>query len=65
MAYYPENDKRWREKNKEKVKHGNARRQARSFVKNYATLEELKDLKERIAEREKELIEILKDGNCQ
>lgn len=51
MAYNPEADRRWREKNKEKVKHGNLRRNANFFVRHYATLDELEALEVLIEEK--------------
>lgn len=50
-----EANKRWQEKNKEKAKYLSNRSRTRSFIKNQATLDDLKELKELIKIREKEL----------
>ena len=38
--------RKWEEKNKEKARHGSAKRSAKSFIKNHATLEELDEFEE-------------------
>ena len=50
-----EANQNWREKNKEKTKYLNYRSTARSFIRNLATDDDLKELKQLIAERENEL----------
>ncbi|ENJ9655629.1 hypothetical protein FDB88_11875 [Clostridium sporogenes] len=53
-----EANKKWYDKNKEHAKYLNKRSHARSFIKNFATLEDLEELKGLIKERE----ELLKRG---
>lgn len=50
-----EANKRWQEQNKEKAKYLSDRSRARSFIRNKATLEDLEELENLIAERKKEL----------
>lgn len=47
-----EANKKWYDKNKEHAKYLNKRSHARSFIKNFATLEDLEELKGLIKERE-------------
>lgn len=53
-----EANKKWYDKNKEHAKYLNKRSHARSFIKNFATLEDLEELEGLIKERE----ELLKRG---
>lgn len=53
--YNKEADKKWIEKNKEHKKHLSYRSTARSFIRNYANLEDIKELKNIIEIREEEL----------
>lgn len=53
-----EANKKWYDKNKEYAKYLNKRSHARSFIKKFATLEDLEELKGLIKERE----ELLKRG---
>jgi hypothetical protein len=53
-VYNPEADKKWAEKNKEHKSYLKYRSTARSFVKNKATLEDLAELEQLIADRRKE-----------
>ena len=48
-------DKRWREKNREYANYLRNRASARCFIRNKATLEDLKELEELIKEKSKEL----------
>jgi hypothetical protein len=50
-----EANKRWQEQNKEKAKYLSNRSRARSFIKNQATIEDLEELENLIADRRKEL----------
>lgn len=50
-------NKTWREKNKEKDRRDGYIRNARSIIRNHATLEDLEDFKIIIAERERQLKE--------
>lgn len=50
-----EANKRWQEQNREKARYLRNRSTARSFVKKQATLEDIKELEQLIAERKKEL----------
>lgn len=50
-----EYNKRYAEKNREKVSYMRARTAARSFIRNKATQEDLEELKQLILEREKQL----------
>ncbi|EPY2274483.1 hypothetical protein ACXAUS_003382 [Clostridium sporogenes] len=50
-----EANKKWYDKNKEYAKYLNKRSHARSFIKNFATLEDLEELQKLIEER-KELL---------
>ena len=57
-VYNPEADKRWLEKdpeNKKKKYRANKKSAAKSFIKNEATLEEIKELQALIDERRKQL----------
>ena len=47
-----EANKKWQEKNKEHAKYLSNRSRSRSFIKNFATLEDLEELKQLIKERE-------------
>lgn len=49
--YNPEADKRWIEKNKERRRYLSARSVARSFIRNRATDEDLRDLIQMINDR--------------
>ena len=46
-----EANKRWQQKNKEKAKYLHSRSVARSFIKNHATSEDLKELQQLIQQR--------------
>ena len=46
-----EANKRWQQKNKEKAKYLHSRSTARSFIKNYATTEDLQELQQLIQQR--------------
>ena len=48
---YPEIKKKWVENNKEKVKHNDYRSKARVFLRDMATEEESKEMKEIIEKR--------------
>ncbi|ABS35780.1 hypothetical protein JWF35_03595 [Clostridium botulinum] len=50
-----EANKKWYEKNKDHAKYLNKRSHARSFIKNFATSEDLKELKSLMKEREENL----------
>ncbi len=54
-VYNKEADRRYREKNKEHRRYLSARSQARSFIRNYSKLDDLKELEELIKERKEEL----------
>ena len=54
-VYNPEADKKWAEQNKARRNYLSARGTARSFIRNKATLEDLEELEQLIAERRKEL----------
>jgi hypothetical protein len=43
----------WEEKNKEKTQHDTARRQARRYIRDFATPEDLEEVKVWIEEKEK------------
>lgn len=47
-----EANKKWQEKNKERAKYLSSRSVARSFIRNKATIEDLEEFKQLIAERE-------------
>ncbi|MBE1303688.1 hypothetical protein G4W71_06550 [Clostridium botulinum] len=47
-----EANKKWYDKNKEHAKYLNKRSHTRSFIKNFATQDDLEELKELIKERE-------------
>ncbi|MCD3252393.1 hypothetical protein G8T69_01390 [Clostridium botulinum C/D] len=47
--------KKWQEKNRERTRYLRDRSTARSFIKNKATLEDLKELKQLIKEKENSL----------
>lgn len=47
--------RRWEKKNPERTKYMAARRQARSFIRNYATKEDLDELEKLIEEKRKNL----------
>lgn len=49
-------NKRWREKNKEKVEAQRYRSMARSFIRRFATIENLEELETLIEERKRELM---------
>lgn len=55
MAYRKENDKKWIEKNREHKNYLASRSSAKSFIRNRATLEDLKDLEELIEARKQTL----------
>lgn len=48
-------NKKWDDKNKQRTTYLKSRSSAKSFIKNKSTLEDLKELRELINEREKEL----------
>ena len=50
-----EADKRWAERNREHKNYLSRRSNARGFIKNLATTEDLKDLKERIERKFKKM----------
>lgn len=50
-----EANKKWQEKNREYTRYLNARSAARGFIRNKATIDDLKELKSMIDEKEKEL----------
>lgn len=52
-TYNREADKRWIEKNKERRRYLSLRSNARSFVRNYATEEDLTELEQLIEEKRK------------
>jgi hypothetical protein len=56
-VYNPEADKRWNEKNKEHRRYLTVRGSARTFIRRYATLDDLAELEALIAERR----EVLKE----
>ncbi len=56
-VYNPEAQKRWNEKNKERRSYLSSRSSARSFIRNKATKEDLKELRAMIDARESELAE--------
>lgn len=47
--------RKWEENNKERNRYLSARRQARSFIRKYATEEDLKELEELINSKRKEI----------
>ncbi len=51
-----EANKRWQEKNKERDAYLRNRSKSRNFIKKQATLEDIKELEELIAERKKNLM---------
>lgn len=60
-VYNPEADKRWLEKdpeNKKKKYRANKKSAAKSFIKNEATLEEIKELQALLDERKAALIDM-------
>ncbi|MCM1297654.1 MAG: hypothetical protein NC311_19125 [Muribaculaceae bacterium] len=52
-----EANKKWQEKNREKTRYLRDRSTARGFIKNRATLEDLDELEEMIAQRRNEMSE--------
>lgn len=50
-----EANRRYRQKNKEKLKFGSYARTAKMFIREHATLEDLKEIEQMIAERRNEL----------
>ncbi len=50
-----EANKKWQEKNREKARYLRNRSTTRGFIKNQATLEDLEELENLIAERRKQL----------
>ena len=50
-----EANKKWQDKNREKARYLRNRSTARNFVKKQATLDDIKELEELIADRKKEL----------
>lgn len=55
MTYRKENDKKWIEKNREHKNYLASRSSARSFIRNKATLDDLKELEELIKTRRNEI----------
>lgn len=51
-----EANKRWQEKNREHARYLRNRSTARSFLKNQATLEDIQEMEQLIAERKKTLL---------
>jgi hypothetical protein len=49
-------NKKWNEKNRESASYLRSRSSARSFIRNKATLEDLKELEQLIEERKKQLL---------
>lgn len=49
---------KWREKNREKARYNSSKSSARSFIRNYATLEDIEELRLMLDEKEKGI----KDG---
>lgn len=49
-------NKKWNEKNREYASYLRSRSSARSFIRNKATLEDLKELEQLIEERKKQLL---------
>ena len=49
-------NKKWNEKNREYASYLRSRSSARSFIRNKATLEDLKELEELIEERKQQLL---------
>ncbi len=47
--------RKWEENNKERNRYLSARRQARSFIRKYATEEDLKELEDMIGEKRNQL----------
>lgn len=56
-TYNPEADKRWREKNRAHANYLSARRAARSFIRNRATMEDLDEIEMLVAEKRKQFAE--------
>ncbi|MGG5358571.1 MULTISPECIES: hypothetical protein [unclassified Enterococcus] len=50
-----EANKKWQEKNKEHAKYLSNRSRSRSFIRNQATIDDLEELEQLIAERKKDL----------
>lgn len=50
-------NRRWQEKNKERAKYLSDRSRSRSFIRNLATLEDIKELTELMEARKKLLLE--------
>jgi len=48
-------NKRWNENNKERMRYLRSRSSARSFINNRATIDDIKELKELLKKREREL----------
>ena len=46
---------KWREQNKDRARYISVRSSARNFIRNYATLEDIEELKQLIDSKEKEL----------
>lgn len=44
--------KRWREKNKDKARYNSYKSSAKTFIRNHATLEDIKELRELLQEKE-------------
>lgn len=54
-VYYPEAQKKWAAKNRERRNYLSKRSASRSFIRNNATLEDLEELEQIILEKKKEL----------
>ncbi|MCH4124181.1 MAG: hypothetical protein LKH74_11500 [Levilactobacillus sp.] len=50
-------NRKWNEKNKDRTRYLNARSAARSFIRNRSTVDDLKELRELIDQREADLKE--------
>lgn len=46
---------RWREKNRNKARYTSSKSSARSFIRNYATLEDIEELRKMLLEKEYKL----------
>lgn len=47
--------KRWRESNKDKAKYNSYKSSAKTFIRNHATLKDIKELREMLKEKEKQV----------
>lgn len=54
-VYNPEADKKWRENNKDRSNYLRYRSSSRNFIKNHATIEDIKELESLIAARKEVL----------